>query len=111
MERAGVGKTTKITVKTETLTIIRRAKAAVAWCPDCCADVEVITLGADTLAESIVNSRLRTWLASGRLHFWQQANGSAQLCLPSLLRCFELEEVRKVSALGEPSRSKEEEKK
>lgn len=84
-----MGKTTKITVETETLTIIRRAKAAAAWCPVCCADVEVISLGADTLAESVGNSRLRKWLASGRLHFWQPTVGPAQICVPSLLQCFE----------------------
>ena len=84
-----MGKTTKIAVETETLTIIHRAKAAVAWCPDCCADVEVITLGTDALPESIGNSRLRRWLASGRLHFWQPTVGPAQICVPSLLQYFE----------------------
>ena len=44
MEIAVVVKTTRITVETETLMIIRRAKVALAWCPKCRTEVEVITL-------------------------------------------------------------------
>jgi hypothetical protein len=104
-----VVKTTRITVETDTLMIVHRAKASLAWCPDCRAEVNVITVN-ESLAEPAAATQIREWLATGKLHFWQQADGSAQLCVPSLLRCFELEEVRRVSALGEPSRSKEEER-
>lgn len=87
-------KITKITVETESLTIIRRAKAFVAWCPDCRAEVEVLTLEPDGSAGGISSSQLRGWLATDRLHFWQPPAGQVQVCLTSLLRCFEPDPIR-----------------
>ena len=82
-------KTTKITVETESVTIIRRAKAFVSWCPDCQAEVEVITLDSADTYEGLSVVQLERWLATEKLHVWQPASGPAQICLASLLRCFE----------------------
>jgi len=88
-------KTTKITLETESLVIVRRGKAGRAWCPDCRAEADVITL-AEGLAEPTTAAQLQTWLETGNLHLWQPALGPAQICVTSLLRCFELEQVRKL---------------
>ena len=93
-------KTTRITVETESLTIVRRSKATSAWCPDCRAQVEVITLGKDRLEEPGTAAQLQQWLGTGKLHFWKQADGSARICLSSLLRCFGSREAGKM-VLGE----------
>ena len=45
-------RTTRITVETESLMVVRRAKAVVAWCPDCHAEVDVITLSQDSFSEA-----------------------------------------------------------
>jgi hypothetical protein len=82
-----VVKTTRITVETETLTIIRRAKAVLAWCPDCRAEVDVITLDNDSLAEPVTVAQIQQWLGTGKLHLWQPAHGLAQICVTSLLNC------------------------
>ena len=87
-------KTTKITVETESLTIIRRARTVVAWCPDCHAEVEVISPGSDGSAEGISAAQLERWLATDKLHVCQPTAGPTQICLPSLLRCFEPEAQR-----------------
>jgi hypothetical protein len=87
-------KTTRITVETETLMIVRRAKAALSWCPDCRADVDVITID-DSLAEPVAAARVQEWLGTGKLHLWQPAYGPAQICVTSLLQCFESEEVQR----------------
>jgi hypothetical protein len=86
-------KTTRITIETESLLVVRRGKTTVTWCPACCADVEVMSLEGDSLGEDIPSSYLNDWLGTGKLHLWRPAEGSAQLCLPSLLQCFQAESV------------------
>jgi probable HAF family extracellular repeat protein len=97
MERAMVLKTTRITVETDTLMVIRRAKAIPAWCPDCRAEVDAIALGSDSLAEAATAAQLQEWLDTGKLHFWQPTDGPAQICVPSLLQSIESEGVRTCS--------------
>lgn len=88
-------------METESLVVIRRAKAVLAWCPECLADVETITLDAGSLAEPATAAQIREWLATGKLHFWQPVSGSAQICVTSLLQCFELDEARRFSESNE----------
>jgi hypothetical protein len=88
-------------VETELLVVIRRAKAVLAWCPECLANVETITLDADSLSEPATAAQIQEWLATGKLHLWQPVNGSAQICVTSLLQCFELEDVRRFSQTNE----------
>jgi hypothetical protein len=52
-------KTTRITVETETLMIIRRAKVALAWCPECLTEVEVIMLDGISLAEPFTAKQIQ----------------------------------------------------
>ncbi len=87
MERAVAVKTTRITVETETLIIVHRAKAALDWCPDCRARVEVITLDRDSLIESASTAQIHEWQSTGKLHLWQPAHGLARICVTSLLQC------------------------
>lgn len=89
MERVAVVKTARITVETDTIVVIRHAKASPAWCPGCQARVEVITLEQSGLAEPTAAAQVQEWLKTGKLHLWQLAEGPAQICLPSLLRCLE----------------------
>ena len=88
VERAVAAKTTRITVETETLVIVRHARAARSWCPGCRAEVDVVTLDADSLVEPATAAQIRQWQATGKLHLSQPANGLAQICVSSLLQCF-----------------------
>jgi len=88
-------------VETESLVVIRRAKAVLAWCPECLANVETITLDAGSLAEPATAAQIQEWLATGKLHLWQPGNGSVRICVTSLLQCFELDEVRWFSRSNE----------
>ena len=81
-------KTTRITIETETLTIVRRTGVTRAGCPFCRAEVEVVNLEQDNFA-GIPAGLLRHWIATGKLHLWCNAASPAQLCLPSLLHCLE----------------------
>ncbi len=89
-------KTTRITIETESLLVVRKGKAIVTWCPVCCADVEAMTLAGASLADDIPSTLLRDWLADGKLHSWRPDGGPAQICLASLLRCFESEDARRL---------------
>jgi hypothetical protein len=91
MGRVMVAKTARITVETDTVIIVRQARTAPGWCPVCRAEVDVITLDSASVAEPGSGARLQDWLNTGKLHFWQSPNGPAQICLPSLLHCFELD--------------------
>ena len=92
-----VVKTTRITIETESLLVVHRGKAIVTWCPVCCVDVEAMTLEGDFLGEDIIpSSLLRDWLAAGKLHLWSPHGGPARICVTSLLRCFESEDVRRL---------------
>src|SRR5271165_449324 len=97
MEQAMVLKTTRITVETDTLMVVRRARTISAWCPDCRAEVDAIALGSDSLAEAATAAQVQQWLDSGKLHYWQHADGPAQICVPSLLQSIESEGVRTCS--------------
>ena len=79
-------RTTRITVETETFLVVRRAKAALAWCPECCAEVDVITLTEDSFSEPATAAQVEAWLRTGRLHLWYFADGTTQICVPSLLQ-------------------------
>lgn len=85
-------RTTRITVEAETLVFIRRAKAILGWCPDCLADVEIIALDADSLADSATGAQIRQWLATGGLHHWSTA-AETHICVRSLLFSFALRDV------------------
>jgi hypothetical protein len=92
-ERAVVLKTTRITIETESLLVVHRAKTTVTWCPACRADVEVMSVEGDYFSEAITAAHLRDWLATGKLHVRRFGTGPAQICLPSLLRCFAADAV------------------
>lgn len=85
-KRAEAVRATRITVETETLVLVRRAKAVLAWCPDCCAEVDVIAL--DELAEPVTAAQIHEWFGANNLHFWQMAEGSVRICVSSLLQSF-----------------------
>jgi hypothetical protein len=70
-------RTTKITIETEGLLVVRQARTVVSWCPGCQAAVEVVLLGEDT-------ARLLNGLPTGTLHIWSPPEGPVQVCLLSL---------------------------
>ena len=82
-------KTTRITVEKETIMLVRDARAEQAWCAICCGYVDVATLDKEALAEFFASKDVQQWMADGRLHVSHQPNGPIQICLVSLLQCFE----------------------
>lgn len=91
-----VAKTTRITIETESLLVVHRGKTIVTWCPLCCSEVEAMTLAGESLGEDIPSTLLSDWLAAGKLHLWSADGGPDQICLTSLLRCFESEDASRL---------------
>jgi hypothetical protein len=80
-------RTTRITVETDTFLVVRRAKAALAWCPDCRAEGDVITLTRDSISDPATAAQVEGWLRTSNLHLWHSPEGAVQICVTSLLRC------------------------
>jgi hypothetical protein len=97
-----VVKTTRITIETESLLVVRKGKIIVTWCPACCAEAEAMALEDESLGEDIPSTLLGDWLAAGKLHLCSPDGGRAQICLKSLLQCFQSEDARR---LPDPKRT------
>lgn len=80
-----MAKQTRITIETDSLLILRSRNSKRAWCPLCGAEAEMVSSESIGVITNLDCSELEEWLNSGVLHRSQCANGSAQICLNSLL--------------------------
>jgi hypothetical protein len=76
---------TKITVETDSLLILRGRSSLRAWCDRCAAVVEMVALENTGVISNLEQPELEQWLASDDMHRLQAADGSALICLNSLL--------------------------
>ncbi|HVO59342.1 MAG TPA: hypothetical protein VMT53_00325 [Terriglobales bacterium] len=82
-----VVKSIRVTVETDTLMVVRHAKAVSAWCPDCGAHVDAVTLTPESFPDAASAALMQQWLAAGKLHLWHSTEGAVQVCVNSLLLC------------------------
>ncbi len=87
-------RTTRITVETETFTIVRNARAILAWCPKCHAEVDVIELATPSLSDPVTAFQVQQWVEGGGLHLWYSPEGTALICVTSLLQGYAWDEQR-----------------
>jgi hypothetical protein len=80
-----IPKMTKITIESDSLLILRGQSSTRAWCPQCGADVEMIALENVGVISNLDRTALEAWLNSGALHRSKADDGSALVCLNSLL--------------------------
>ncbi len=80
-----MGKRTKITIETDSLLILRGRNSTRAWCTRCGAAGEMIALETAGVISNLERPALEEWLNSGELHQSQAADGSAMICMNSLL--------------------------
>lgn len=76
---------TKITLESDSLLIVRGRNARRGWCPLCAAEGEMVALENVGVISNLEPAALEEWLNSGELHRSQTADGSALICLNSLL--------------------------
>ena len=90
-----MAKKTKISIETESLLIMQSRTSRHAWCPLCAAEVEMIALGSAGIISNLEPAALEEWLNSSDLHRSKAADGSALICLNSLLaRVTETHKIR-----------------
>lgn len=80
-----MAKQTKITIESDSLLILRGRSSSRAWCSQCGADAEMIALENVGVVSNLDRPALEAWLNSGELHRLQGTDGSAQVCVNSLL--------------------------
>ena len=83
--RGHLAKQTKITIETDSLLILRGQGSQRAWCSTCAAEVESIALERTGVISNMHQSALEEWLNSEDLHRLETTDGSARICLSSLL--------------------------
>ena len=80
-----MARTTTITVETSSMMVLRAGGSMRAWCPQCAAEAEMVSLRSFGVISNLDRSALEEWLNSGHIHRNEAADGSATVCLNSLL--------------------------
>ena len=80
-----MAKRTRITVETDSLLILRGRTSRRAWCPRCEAEVEMVAMKETGVMTNLDQAALEEWLSSEDLHRLRSTDGSALICLNSLL--------------------------
>ncbi len=75
-----ITRTTKITIETEGVLVVRQGRTVITWCPECKAEVEAM------LCDDAFLVQLLAGIRAGSLHVWRSADSTTQICLPSVLQ-------------------------
>ena len=89
-----MGKQMNITIETDWLFILRGGNSSRAWCPLCGAQTDMVALESIGVISNLEQKALEEWLNSAKLHRSQAADGSALICLNSLLAWMQKKKVR-----------------
>jgi hypothetical protein len=81
-----MAKRTRITIETDSLLVLRGRKALRAWCVQCSAEAEMIPLRDVGVVSNLLPAEVQAWLESPDLHHTKTADGTALICLNSMLR-------------------------
>lgn len=76
---------TRITIETDSLLILHGRSSLRAWCSVCAAEVESIAMERTGVISNLDQAALEEWLNSRELHRLETTDGSAQICLNSLV--------------------------
>lgn len=81
-----MAKRTRIMIQTDSLLVIRGRKSLRAWCPQCGAEVEMIPVNDVGVVSNLPSAEVQAWMESSDLHHTKTADGTALLCLNSMLK-------------------------
>jgi hypothetical protein len=81
-----MAKQTRITIETDSLLVLKGRSSLRAWCPECQAESEVISIDSVGVISNLAPPELEAWIESEDLHRSQSADGSVLICLNSLLK-------------------------
>ena len=80
-----MAKSTRITIKTDSLLIIRGQTSIRRRCTQCDEEVEMLALEGTAVLSNLSTHEVHEWLNSGDLHRTQTPDGIELICLNSLL--------------------------
>jgi len=80
-----MARTTTVTIETNSLMVLRARSSMRAWCPQCAGEVEMVSLQNFGVISNLDRSAIEEWLRSGQIHRTEASDGSATVCLNSLL--------------------------
>lgn len=80
-----MAKSTKITIESDSLLIMRGRTSRSAWCTRCAEEVEMIALENTGVVSNLTPEEVEKWLNSVDLHRSQTPEGTELICLNSLL--------------------------
>ncbi len=81
-----MAKHTRITIKTDSLLVLRGRKSLRAWCPQCGAEAEMISLDDVGVVSNLPPAEVQAWIESADLHHTKTPEGTALICLNSMLK-------------------------
>lgn len=80
-----MAKLTRMTFETDSLLVIRGRKSLRAWCTQCRAETEMIPLNDAGVVSNLPAAEVQAWMESPDLHRTKTADGTALICLNSML--------------------------
>lgn len=80
-----MARSTKITIESDSLLMMRGRTSRRAWCTQCAEDAEMIALESTRVDSNLTPQEMAEWLNSGDLHRSQTPEGEHLICLNSLL--------------------------
>lgn len=81
-----MAKRTRIRIETDSLLVLRGRKSLRAWCSQCGAEAEMIPLNGVGVVSNLPPAEVQAWMESPDLHHTKTADGTALICLNSMLR-------------------------
>lgn len=85
VQKGVMAKLTKITIRTDSLLMVRSRKSNRAWCPRCAAEGEMISPECVRAICNLDQHAVEEWLNSPELHRPHSDDGAPLICLNSLL--------------------------
>ena len=80
-----MARSTKITIQTDSLLIVRGRSSSRSWCAQCGEEVEMVALENTISISNLLPHEWDQWLSSGDLHCTRTSGGAELICLNSLL--------------------------
>lgn len=81
-----MAKRTTVTIETDSLLVLRGRSTLRTWCPQCGAKAEMIPLNVVGVVSNLPPSEVQAWMESPDLHHTKAADGTALICLNSMLK-------------------------
>jgi len=80
-----VARSTRITIESDSLLIVRGQTSSRRWCTQCAEEVDMFALQGTAVFSNLLAHEVVEWLNSGDLHRSQTPEGTELICLNSLL--------------------------